>query len=434
MQHDLDRRFLLGGLAGAAGVSALAAMTKAGPLNPPAGAVTSTGKTLTDVEPRTAVNSTNTPAGGGFMHVINASGSYYLAADVISAGGNYGIVINAPRVTLDLNGFSLINGGTGPVGIMLNAADQSVTIRNGTISGWSQVGIAYAAASATAIHLEDLILKNSPRAIRIPGPLRVSRCIARNCSLLGFEATTANALFESCLAEGCTGAGFYLNPHSVAHGCSANACGTGFVAGDGSRLSDCSATANTSLGFDLGAAVLLERCTARANGSGNNAGNANIRAGVRAHIANCLSDGGAYRGIITSHASIIRDCVVSTNSGTGVETGDGCTVERCNISDNGANGLQVATNCRVINNVIDYHAAANAAALRCAGLNNTVEQNQLSRAAVGVDMTNSSNNIVLNNRVSCTTPFVVNFGGNWYPQIPASSTGTTTTPFVNVVY
>ncbi|MHC4976260.1 MAG: hypothetical protein ACYTF7_06600 [Planctomycetota bacterium] len=48
-----------------------------GPLTPP-GAPAPTHKTLTEVEPRTAINATNTPAGVFGTYHITSPGSYYL--------------------------------------------------------------------------------------------------------------------------------------------------------------------------------------------------------------------------------------------------------------------------------------------------------------------------------------------------------------------
>ena len=45
----------------AAGLALAAGAALAGPLNPPSGPVTSTYKTLTEVEPRVPVSATNTP-------------------------------------------------------------------------------------------------------------------------------------------------------------------------------------------------------------------------------------------------------------------------------------------------------------------------------------------------------------------------------------
>jgi hypothetical protein len=59
----VDRRLLLGavGLAGVAALSAGRAKAAGGPLNPPAGAVSPTGKTLAEIEPRTATLATTDP-------------------------------------------------------------------------------------------------------------------------------------------------------------------------------------------------------------------------------------------------------------------------------------------------------------------------------------------------------------------------------------
>lgn len=80
--NDIDRRFLLGGLAGAAGVTALGAMARGGSINPPAGVVASSGKTLSEVEPRTAVNATNTPGDTTAVYIISQPGSYMLTGNV----------------------------------------------------------------------------------------------------------------------------------------------------------------------------------------------------------------------------------------------------------------------------------------------------------------------------------------------------------------
>jgi hypothetical protein len=67
-----------------------ATMALAGPLDPPAGPVTSTLKTLSEVEPRTAVNAANTPGDFQALYVISSPGSYYLTANVPSASRERG--------------------------------------------------------------------------------------------------------------------------------------------------------------------------------------------------------------------------------------------------------------------------------------------------------------------------------------------------------
>ena len=79
-------------------------MTEAGPLDPPAGPVASTGR----FGPRTEVNEANTPGGSSSLFRITQPGSYYLGGNITGVAGKNGIEIDADEVTLDLNGFALL--------------------------------------------------------------------------------------------------------------------------------------------------------------------------------------------------------------------------------------------------------------------------------------------------------------------------------------
>src|SRR5881392_43776 len=85
-----------------------AAVLHAGPLNPPAGPVASSYKTLTEVEPRTAISAANTPGDSDSLFKITQPGSYYLTGNIQGVSGKHGVEIAASGVTLDLNGFDLL--------------------------------------------------------------------------------------------------------------------------------------------------------------------------------------------------------------------------------------------------------------------------------------------------------------------------------------
>src|SRR5437762_13979859 len=95
-------------LALAAAVAVTGLIASAGNLNPPAGPVTPTMKTLTEVEPRIAINATNTPGDSDSLFKITQPGSYYLTGNITGVAGKHGIEIAASGVTLDLNGFDLL--------------------------------------------------------------------------------------------------------------------------------------------------------------------------------------------------------------------------------------------------------------------------------------------------------------------------------------
>ncbi len=97
-------------------------------------------KRLDEVEARTIVNATNCPATATYAYGISAAqfpngGSFYLTANLVIPSGSGGILISANNVTLDLNGFSIVNAGSTSLfsGIFLSGANASVT--NGAVSG-----------------------------------------------------------------------------------------------------------------------------------------------------------------------------------------------------------------------------------------------------------------------------------------------------------
>ena len=112
----------------------------AGPLNPPGGPVASTYKTLSEVEPRIAINAANTPGDAGCVFKITQPGSYYLTDDVTGVSGKDGIDIVANHVTIDLNGFSVVGVPGSLMGIS-NLSYFSLSVHNGAMTAWGSYGL-----------------------------------------------------------------------------------------------------------------------------------------------------------------------------------------------------------------------------------------------------------------------------------------------------
>ena len=62
----------------------------AGDLNPPAGPVSATMKPLNQIEPRVAINASNTPGDANSTFRIANPGSYYLCADLVGPPASTG--------------------------------------------------------------------------------------------------------------------------------------------------------------------------------------------------------------------------------------------------------------------------------------------------------------------------------------------------------
>ena len=116
-------------------------LCRAGDLSPPAGPVAPTHKTLTDMEPRVAINATNTPGDADSVFKITTQGSYYLTGNVLAGVNRIAIEIAAGGVEVDLNGFSIVSFSSLPV-IQVTLANQSnIVVRRGSINGAAGPGI-----------------------------------------------------------------------------------------------------------------------------------------------------------------------------------------------------------------------------------------------------------------------------------------------------
>ena len=172
----------------------------AGPLDPPAGPVAPTLKTLVEVEPRRIIVQPPAPQGFDALIVINQPGSYYLGSD-LAAGNLHGIRVSASNVTIDLNGFTIDGIGVdapGRSGVLAEAGTLSnIAVRNGTIMDFdgAAVGGTFDGALIEGLRVRScgsgvaLSQGSSPRGV----------CRACTFSLL---RTTAVVLGDGSVVEG----------------------------------------------------------------------------------------------------------------------------------------------------------------------------------------------------------------------------------------
>jgi len=204
--NEIERRALLG----VAGVGAIAALAKAGPLNPPAGAVAPTGRTTDEIynkipaggsgDGRTAIPSQSGPV------TINQPGSYVLTGNIAGNGGN-GITIAADHVTLDLNGFAVASGFNNGNGVQINSGLKGITVRNGLISGFTY-GV-LVSGSPTDVLLEDLFIKDVRWIGIISNNINARNLIIRRCTVADAGAGSVAADLSSAIA------GIYTFCHGV---------------------------------------------------------------------------------------------------------------------------------------------------------------------------------------------------------------------------
>lgn len=263
-------------------VLCFASMAMGGPLTPPGGAVTSTGRTLSEIEPRTPVSDSTTPGSAVARFVISTPGSYYLSADVVAEANKSGIQINADHVTLDLNGFQIRCAGPNTIGEGLDSIStrKAISVRNGTIRGFG-----YATS-----------------------PLRWEQCTFENLTIMDHSAGGLEGNFFACTfrnirvtaSTGEVGIGHCTN--CVIEHCTVVGAFQGIDAGHGSVVRACSVT-NATTGINANGHSLIESCV----------------------VSNCQS------GIDVAGASIVRDCVLAQCSVAGVRFKDGGSISGCSV-------------------------------------------------------------------------------------------------------
>jgi len=100
-------------------------------------------------------------AGGGFPFKITEPGSYQLKGNLVVTAADSAITIGAGNVTLDLNGFSITGpgAGVGLSGVANLGALTAVSVRNGTISGFSY-GINFGGSGSAKSMVTGAIVQN----------------------------------------------------------------------------------------------------------------------------------------------------------------------------------------------------------------------------------------------------------------------------------
>jgi hypothetical protein len=402
----------------------------AGPLDPPAGAPTSTFKTLGEVEPRRPIQSL--PGNTIAQYVITEPGSYYLTGNITGVVGKSGILISASNVTIDLAGFTMTGvDNTTTSGIRAPEAQRSIRVMNGTVENWPIFGVGLSEVANAEV--SNVVVRNCSGGVWVGTDSRIHACRVTGSSQIGISGK-AGAVITDCTARSCGSTGIHTFATGTISNCTATQCGTGFNTQGTATLQGCVAENSTGHGFHLWISNTVRDCTAI--GSGGNG----FYFGDYTTAENCTARNSTGMGFLTGSAVRMTNCTAGENAAGGAQVGEaavvtGCTffmnqqfglflssnlgvATKCAASRNQGDGIRVNTGCQVTENSCFANAGATPtfAGIRAIGGSNRIEANVLHQNGTGV-IADVGGNMIIRNSFSFNSIRVNAAQGNNVAQI-----------------
>jgi hypothetical protein len=385
------------------GVLIGAASLFAGPLNPPPGPVTSTYKTLSQVEPRTPISALSSGSVTGFPcdYLITQSGSYYLDRNLSSTiGGNLAIGVAASNVTIDLNGFTIEGNNTGVTGIGTGTgAPSNIVVRNGTVRNFGGAGVDLTNASFVVVENVNVSLPNNviaARCIAAAANARISRCVVQK-GITGI-IVGARATIDACTIIG-SGTGVSADVNSTLTQVSVQSTsGVGVSLGASSSATDCHTSGSGGSGYVLADYCQLINCTADGPGSASSPG-IDTGAASYAVLRNCRASGFLGTAYVLGAGADVTGCTASHCEGSGiVASGGSATIDACKVTGVLGNGIELSNQCTVTNsqvNIIGWYyrdgSPATSGVVVSGGFLNRIEGNVFRSCPSSVTLTSGSN-------------------------------------------
>lgn len=380
--------------AAVAGVGAVGLLAMAGPLNPPAGPVSPTYKTLAEVEPRTPVQAL--PGSATAVYVISQPGSYYLTGNITGQVGKHGLLITADRVTIDLNGFALTGVPGSLDGVRASGGRAEVVVKDGTVRNWGGRGINF----------------------------------SRNDNQDDWADRTR---IEGVVAANNGGSGIAVWHDALVMQCTASSNGQQGVTGEERVVvSECTASFNAGTGITVFVGGNIARCVAKGNSEG-------IGCAYAGQVADCSAyDNGA--GIVVYAGCLVSNCSANGNGTVDIAANfDDCVIQGCEA---GRGGIRMGSRCRVAGNRLT--GQGNGAGIRTHQPTRendcTVEDNTVIGFAVGIQIEGQNNFIARNKCRGNATNYAIGAGNSYGPIVNVAGVGDISTvpnanhPWANFSY
>ena len=304
-------------------------LVAAGPVEPPAGPVGPTMKTLDEIEPAIPIGPDTTPGDEDSMYKITSSGRYYLTGNIIATEAGKRVIEVQASASIDLNGY-VIKAANHDVGTLIWSNGLSKQrVHNGIIEpGAGGGGIDFGTSYFCVF--EDLYINYGQFGIKTGRNAIVRNCRIRRSLERGIVAGN-NAIIDSCTV--------WDSPYDGS---------IGIYCEDSALVTNCTVDR-----YDL----------------------AGIRVGDAGRIVDSTVRECRFAGIIANEDNRISGTTVTLNRGYGMYTFAGCQIEDCIVSLNESHGLLIDSASVVRRNTIRSNGTAQGDGIRTRLGANRIEDN-----------------------------------------------------------
>lgn len=395
-------------------VAGLAAGALAGPLSPPSGPVTASYKTMSDVEPRTAINATNTPGDADSLYKITVPGSYYLAGNASVLQGRGFLEIAASDVTVDFGGFR-VQGFTGTLdGVFVTGNRTNIELKGLSLNGFDGDGVD--AATATGVRVREARVTDCAGVgLRLGADSLVKDSSVSLSGSHGVIVGERSVIADAEISFSVTGDGARLNGDGarLERSTLANNAGSGVAvtSGTGAAIADCVIRENGGIGASLTGGCSIDRSTIAANTT------IGLSLGNDCRADDCVVANTNGYGVSMHPTAVLTDSKVTGNLGHGVfayfAAGDhhGGEISRNSVARNGDGpgewAVYISTGVsgmRIADNTVRY----NNGGIKVLGHGNTIIRNDSSynmNVPFDIDGQNSETGPFAVDLDSATSPF-----------------------------
>ncbi|MEO1535904.1 MAG: right-handed parallel beta-helix repeat-containing protein [Planctomycetota bacterium] len=278
---------------------------------------------------RIPVSPTTTPGGPFSTYTLDEAGHYVLVENLLGEPNKNGIIITAPNVTLDLNGYSIIGAADSRSGIIAPGDVEGVHIARGTIRDWPDHGVDLG-VDRNHRYTGLFVANCGGDGIRMSADSIATDLVLIGNGGNGLTIERGSGTIERAMAIFNAGNGFDVASEAKANRLYALVNdGAGITGHNRNVITESNAVLNTADGFRLGLFSTLERCLASRNGDD---------------------------GFDLGNQATLRDCTADDNTVNGITAGWRLTAERVVAWRNGAHGISAESHARII----DSYATVNA--------------------------------------------------------------------------